>query len=69
MDDLKSIVLLCCPFCNSSAKMSITEFGDSSREYYRVECAIGHAIDCWDDSPSDAAKTWNTRATQHNIQS
>ncbi|MGD9697528.1 hypothetical protein [Acinetobacter sp.] len=53
--------LLCCPFCGATAKMTSTTFGDSMKEYYRVECENGDALDCWDDTENEARQTWNRR--------
>ena len=65
MSEAKSdlTVLLWCPFCGSTAEIESTTFGDSMIEYYRACCTgvSSHSLDCWSDSPADAAVEWNLR--------
>ena len=53
--------ILPCPFCNSSAKLIDTMFGDSNNVSYSIECEKGHQLDSWVDSQTEAINYWNKR--------
>jgi hypothetical protein len=58
---MNEISIKSCPFCGGSAEIESTTFGDSMREYYRVNCVNNHSLDWWSDTPHEAADMWNQR--------
>lgn len=53
--------ILPCPFCNSEARISTTTFGDSTTEFYRIQCKNEHSLDNWSETESEAISYWNQR--------
>ena len=49
-----------CPFCGAKAHMQQFD-SDDIYPGYRVECAGGHALDWYEDTPQQAAALWNQR--------
>ena len=56
-----------CPFCGSPGWIQTSLDGKKIVECQSQICTAGLGSDCWQETPEEAAKAWNTRVADKRI--